>query len=76
MRRIQRRTQLLPAEGLSIGVEAEQHALVDKRVLVLGPWALLVLLVRGTDDGLNLIAVDETGDIGVADLGGGEAGES
>ena len=39
---------------------------------MLGPWTLLVLLVRGADDRLDLVAVDQTGDVGVGDLGGGE----
>lgn len=42
---------------------------------MLGPGALLVLGVSGTNDGLDLIGVDETGDVGVGDLGGGETTE-
>ena len=66
------RTQLLPAEGLGVGVEAEENTLVNEGVLVLRPGALLVLVVGGTDDRLDLVAVDETGDVGVGDLSGGE----
>ena len=62
------RTQLLPAESLGVGVEAEENTLVDEGVLVLRPGALLVLRVCGANDRLNLVAVDETGDIGVGDL--------
>jgi hypothetical protein len=40
---------------------------------VLRPGALLGLVVRDAHDGLDLGAVDETGDVGVGDLGGGEA---
>ena len=61
-------TNLLPADGLRVGVEAEENTLVDKWVLVLRPGALLVLRVGGADDRLDLVAVDETGDIGVGDL--------
>lgn len=67
------RTELLPAEGLRVGVEAEEDTLVGQRVLVLRPGALLDLSVGGTDNRLDLVAVDETGDIRVADLRGGEA---
>ena len=38
----------------------------------MGPGALLDLLASRADDGLDLVRVDETGDVGVADLGGGE----
>ena len=62
------RTQLLPAEGLRVGVQTEEDTLVDEGVLVLRPGALLVLRVCGANDRLNLVAVDETGDIGVGDL--------
>ncbi len=65
-------TELLPAEGLRVWVQAEENTLVDKGVLVLRPGALLVLLVRWTNDRLDLIAVDETGDVGVGDLRGGK----
>ena len=68
------RTELLAADGLGVRVEAEENALVDKGVLVLRPGALLVLGARRTDDGLDLIGVDETGDVRVADLRGREPG--
>lgn len=67
-------TELLAADGLRVGVQAEENALVDKGVLVLRPGALLVLGARRTDDGLDLIGVDETGDVRVADLRGREPG--
>ena len=62
------RTELLAADGLGVRVEAEENALVDKGVLVLRPGALLNLRVGGTDNGLDLVAVDDAGDIGVGDL--------
>ena len=58
----------LLGEHLRVGVQTEEDALVDQGVLVLRPRALLVLGVRGADDRLNLIAVNETGDVGVGDL--------
>ena len=67
------RTELLAADGLGVRVQAEENALVDQGVLVLRPGALLVLGVRGADDGLDLIAVDDAGNIGVGDLRRGEA---
>ena len=63
-----RRTAFLPAEGLRVGVQTEEDTLVDEGVLVLRPGALLVLGVRGADDGLDLIAVDDAGNVGVGDL--------
>jgi len=68
------RTDLLPAQGLGVGVETEENGLVDEGVLLLGPGALLNFLASGADDGLDFVTVDETSDIGVRDLGGGEAG--
>ena len=68
-----RRTQLLAAEGLGVRVEAEENSLVDEGVLLLGPGALLDLLAGGADDRLDLVAVDEASDVGVANLSGGEA---
>ena len=40
---------------------------------MLRPGALLVLVVGGTDNGLDLVAVDKASDIRVGDLGSGEA---
>jgi hypothetical protein len=71
--KLERLTQLLSAESLSVGVEAEQNTLVDKRVLVLGPWTLLVLGIRRADNRLDLVAVDQASNVGVSDLGSGEA---
>jgi len=59
----------LAAQDLRVGVEAEENGLVEKRVLFLGPGALLDLLASGADDGLDLVAVDEASDIRVGDLG-------
>ena len=66
------RTQFLPAESLCVRVETEENSLVDEGVLVLRPGALLDLSVGRSDNGLDLIRVDETGDVGVGDLSGGE----
>lgn len=63
----------MSADGLGIGIEAEEDSLVDQGVLLLGPRTLLDFLASGADDGLDLVAVDEAGDVGVGDLGGGEA---
>ena len=65
-------TELLAAEGLGVGVETEEDSLVVERVLLLSPGALLNLLASRADDGLDLVAVDQTGDVRVADLSGGE----
>ena len=67
-------TDLLPAQGLGIGVETEENGLVDEGVLLLCPGTLLNFLASGADDRLNFVTVDETSNIGVRDLGGGEAG--
>ena len=40
---------------------------------MLRPGALLDLSVGRSDNGLDLIRVDETGDVGVGDLSGGKA---
>ena len=63
------RTELLSAENLGVRVQAEENSLVDQGVLLLSPGSFLDLGAGGTDDGLDLSAVDETGDIGVGDLG-------
>lgn len=67
------RTDLLPPQGLGVGVEAEEHAAVPERVLLLRPGALLHLLAGGAEDGLDLGGVDEAGHVGVVDLGGRQA---
>ena len=41
---------------------------------LLGPGTLLNFLARGADDGLDFFTVDETSNIGVRNLGGGEDG--
>ena len=68
------RTDLLPAQGLGVGVETEENGLVDEGILLLGPGTLLNFLASGADDRLNFVTVDETSNIGVRNLGGGEAG--
>jgi hypothetical protein len=65
----------LSAQSLCVGVEAEEDGLVDERVLLLRPGAFLELLAGRANDGLDLIAVDQAGDVGVGDLGGGETAD-
>lgn len=67
------RTEFLSAEDLGVRIQAEENTLVDQGVLLLCPGSFLDLGVGGTDDGLDLGAVNETGDIGVGDLGGRKA---
>lgn len=64
--------EFLPPDGLCVGVKAEENGLVDERVLLLCPGTLLGLLASRADDGLDLGAVDETGNVGIGDLGSGE----
>ena len=64
----------MPAQGLGVGVETEENGLVDEGILLLGPGTLLNFLASGADDRLNFVTVDEASNIGVCDLGGGEAG--
>jgi hypothetical protein len=66
------RTEFLSAQGLRVGVESEEDGLVDERVLLLCPRALLHLLASRTHDGLDFFAVDQASDVGVGDLGRGE----
>lgn len=63
----------MPAEGLGVRVHAEEDAFVDERVLLLCPRAFLYLGAGGANNSLNLRAVDETGNVGVGDLGGRKA---
>jgi hypothetical protein len=66
-------TKLLAAEGLRVGVKAEENTLVGKGVLVLRPGTLLGLGTGRADNRLYLGAVDNASDVGVADLRGGQA---
>lgn len=60
----------LVADGrLSVGVEAEENGTVAKRVLLLGEGALGLRGASGTDNTLDLIGVDDAGDVGVGNLG-------
>ena len=63
----------MPAQSLGVRIETEENGLVDERVLLLGPGTLLNFLASGPDDGLDFVTVDETSNIGVRNLGGGEA---
>ena len=47
MKKRKGRTDLLPAQGLSVGIETEENGLVDEGVLLLGPGTLLNFLARG-----------------------------
>lgn len=62
-------TELLSANGLCVGVETEQDTLVDQWVLVLSPGTFLDFGIGGSDDRLDLSAVDETSDIRISDFG-------
>jgi len=64
--------EFLSAKSLSVGVKTEEDTLVDQWVLVLRPWALRDLGVGRSNNSLDRRAVDDTGDIGVGDLGGRE----
>jgi hypothetical protein len=64
--------ELLATEGLGVRVEPEENGLVGQRVLLLGERPLLGGLSGGTDDGLDLVRVDQAGDVGRGDLGGRE----
>ena len=66
----------MPANGLCVRIEAEEDTLVCQWVLVLSPWALCNLGVGRSDNSLDGGAVDNTGDIRVGYLGGGEAEDS
>lgn len=68
-------TEFLPANSFGVGVETEEDALVDQRVLVLSPWTLGDLGVCRSDNSLDHGAVDDASDIGVGDLGSGETEE-
>lgn len=59
----------MPAQGLGVRVHTEEDAFVDEGILLLCPWAFLNFGAGGANNGLNLRAVDETGDVGVRDLG-------
>lgn len=58
-------------DGLGIGVETEHGTVVAQRVLLLLATAG-ALGTGGTGNGLDLVRVDETGDIGVGDDGSGK----
>ena len=62
----------MPANGLGVGIEAEEDTLVDQWILVLSPWAPGDLGVGRSDNSLDHGAVDDASDVGVGDLGGWE----
>jgi hypothetical protein len=68
--------ELLAAEGLGVRVETEENGLVAEGVLLLGEGTLLDGGTGGTDDRLDLVRVDEAGDVRGGDLGEGEAATS
>ena len=53
-----RRTELVSANGLRIWVKTEENSLVDQRIFLLCPRALLDFLAGRADDRLDFIAVD------------------
>jgi len=63
----------LPANSLGVGIETEEDTFVDQWILVLSPWALCDLGIGRSDNSLDHRTVDDTGDIWIAYLGGGEA---
>ena len=65
----------MSANSLGIGIETEENTLVDQWILVLSPWALSDLGVGRSNNSLDDGAVDDTSDIGVGYLRGGEAGD-
>ena len=62
-------TDFLPANGLGVRVETEEDSLVDEGVLLLCPGTFLDFLAGRADNRLNLVTVDQAGDVGVGDLG-------
>jgi hypothetical protein len=64
---------LATTKSLCVGVETDKHSSVDERVLALGEGTLDYGLAGGTNDRLDLVRVDETGQIRVGDDGVGEA---
>jgi hypothetical protein len=63
-----RRTKFLSAKGLGVWVKTEKNGLVNQWIFLLRPWAFLDFLASRSDDGLDFIAVDQSGDVGVGDL--------
>jgi len=64
--------ELLTTESLGVRVESEENGLVLEGVLLLGEWPLGDSLAGWSDNRLDLVRVDETGDVGGGDLGGRE----
>lgn len=64
--------ELLATESLGVRVEAEENGLVAEGVLLLGEGPLLGGLASGAEDGLDLVRVDDAGNVRVGDLGNGE----
>jgi hypothetical protein len=67
------RTEFLLPQDFRVRVHTEKNALIVEGILLLRPGTFLDLLPCGTDNGLNLSAIDKTGDVGVGYLGGGQA---
>lgn len=71
---MEKRTQLVRLEGLGIWVEAVESWLVDERVLPLGaPTSIEDSVLGGAHHRLNFVRVDNSGNIGVRNLGSREA---
>jgi hypothetical protein len=58
--------------SLGVRVEREENSSVLEGVLLLGEGTLGNGSTGGTNDGLDFIRVDDSGDVGVADLGDGK----
>ena len=59
----------MSAQGLGVRIETEKDSLVDERVLLLSPGTFLDFLAGRSDNRLDFIAVDQTSNIRVGDLG-------
>jgi hypothetical protein len=64
--------QLLSSQSLGVRVEPEQDSLVSERVLLLGEGPLGEGLTSRSDNGLNFVGVDDSGNVVGSDLGSGE----
>jgi len=67
------RTEFLLPQDLRVRVQTEKNAPIVEGILLLGPGTFLDFLACRTNNRLDLSAIDETGDVGVGYLGGGQA---
>jgi hypothetical protein len=66
------RTEFLLPQDLRVRVHTDKNALIAEGILLLRPGTFLDLLACRTNNRLDLSAIDETGDVGVGYLGGGQ----